>query len=670
MARDKDKSHASDMRPSEGGGMSTGVAIIGFILCFMAGGAVMWGYDSHRMKTAGGITADSSNGAGGAQWADNESPIPVTSQDPVWGNRGAPVTVVTFSDFQCPFCSKVEPALDQVKSTYGPDKVRIVWKNQPLPFHDKAKPAAEAAQTVFMLKGSEAFWKFHDTAFKNQASLSPESYEKWAVAAGVDANAFKTTLATHKAAKKIEEDMAIGNKVGANGTPAFRINGVELSGAQPFDKFKETIDKELAKAEAKIKAGTPKDKIYVAMSSENFKNAPAPKKEEDEEEKEDTKTVWRVPVGNSPVQGKADAPITIIEFSDFQCPYCKRVEPQLKKIHDTYGDKVRLVWKHEPLPFHPRAIPAAALTLEARAQKGDKGFWDAHDKLFDIQPKLEDADLEKAASELGLDVAKFKAAVKDNKYKKDIDADMELGEDVQASGTPHFFVNGRRLVGAQPYEKFSKIIDEELAKFDAQKGKIAGKDYYASLMKDAKGAPEPEKKQAPPVPAGDAYKGGKDAKVVIQQWSDFQCPFCSRVEPTVNEISKTYGDKVKIVWRDKPLPMHPNAPIAAEAGREALKQKGSDGFWKMHKIMFENQQKLAREDLEGYAKTIGLDMDKFKAALDSRVHKAAVDADDKVGTDLGISGTPAFLINGYYVSGAQPFPKFKKLIDKAMAEAK
>ena len=255
-------------------------------------------------------------------------------------------------------------------------------------------------------------------------------------------------------------------------------------------------------------------------------------------------------------------------------------------------------------------------------------------------------------------------------YKKEVDADMELGEEVSASGTPHFFVNGRRLVGAQPFEKFQKIIDEEIAKFDAQKGKIAGKDYYASLMKDAKGAPEPEKKQAPPVPPGNAYKGGKDAKVVIQQWSDFQCPFCSRVEPTVNEIQKTYGDKVKIVWRDKPLPMHPNAPLAAEAGREALKQKGPDGFWKMHKLMFDNQQKLAREDLDGYAKTVGLDMDKFKAALDSHANKAAVDADDKVGTDLGISGTPAFLVNGYYVSGAQPFPKFKKLIDRAMAEAK
>jgi protein-disulfide isomerase len=673
MAKDKDhKSHAADVRPppSEGGGMSTGVAIIGFLLCFLAGGAVMWGYDSHRMKTAGGITADSSSGSGGAQWSDSDSPIPVTSQDPVWGNRGAPVTIVTFSDFQCPFCSRVEPTLDQVKSTYGPDKVRIVWKNQPLPFHDKAKPAGEAAQVVFMLKGSEAFWKFHDTAFKNQAQLSPESYEKWAAASGVDVNAFKAAMAAHKGAKKVEDDQQIANKVGANGTPAFRINGVELSGAQPFDKFKETIDKELGKAEAKIKAGTPKDKIYVAMSSENFKNAPAKKGEEEEEEKEDTKTVWRVPAGNSPVYGKADAPVTIIEFSDFQCPYCKRVGPQMQKIKETYGDKVRIVWKHEPLPFHPRAEPAAEVAIEARAQKGDKAFWDAHDKLFESQPKLEDADLEKVASDMGLDMAKVKAAIKDKKHKKEIDADMELGEDVQASGTPHFFVNGRRLVGAQPFEKFQKIIDEELAKYDAQKGKVAAKDYYASLMKDAKGAPEPEKKQAPPVPAGNAYKGAKDAKVVIQQWSDFQCPFCSRVEPTVNEIQKTYGDKVKIVWRDKPLPMHPNAPIAAEAGREALKQKGPDGFWKMHKKMFENQQKLAREDLDGYAKEIGLDMDKFKSALDNHTHKAAVDADDKAGTDIGISGTPAFLVNGYYVSGAQPFPKFKKLIDRAMAEAK
>jgi protein-disulfide isomerase len=672
MAKDKEhKSHAAsadDRPPPEGGGMSTGVAIIGFILCFLAGGAVMWGYDSHRMKTAG-ITAEGA-GATGGTWADKDSPIPVTSEDPVWGRRDAPVTVVIFSDFQCPFCSRVEPTLDQVKTTYGPEKVRLVWKNQPLPFHDKAKPAAEAAQAVFALKGSDAFWKFHDLAFKNQKDLSPESYEKWAQQAGVDPAKFKAELASKKHIKKVEEDAAVANKVGANGTPAFRVNGAELSGAQPFDKFKELIDKELGKAQAKIASGVAKDKVYVEMSKENFK-APAPKKDDEEgEEKEDTKTVWKVPVGNSPILGKKDAPVTLIEFSDFQCPYCKKVEDTLKKVKETYGDKVRLVWKHEPLPFHPRAEPAAELTLEARSQKGDKGFWDAHDKLFEIQPKLEDADLEKAAGELGLNVDKVKAAIKDKKYKKEIDADAELGEDVQASGTPHFFVNGRRLVGAQPFEKFQKIIDEEVKKFEDQKGKVKAADYYDSLMKEAKGAPEPEKKQAPPVPAGAPWKGGKDAKVVIQEWSDFQCPFCGRVEGTVNEVMKNYGDKVKFVWRDKPLPMHSDAPLAGEAAREALKQKGPDGFWKFHDKMMANQQKLKREDLEGYAKELGLDEAKFKAALDSHVHKPAMDADDKAGTDLGISGTPAFLINGYYISGAQPYAKFKKLVDRALAEAK
>jgi len=671
MAKHSDAKHASGeaaLSGSDGGGMNQGVAIIGMVLCFVMGAILMFGVDRYRLKSTGGLDSPSASSA--AAWSDADSPIPVTSKDPVWGSRSAPVTVVVFSDFQCPFCSRVEPTLDQVKSTYGPEKVRIVWKNQPLPFHDKAKPAAEAAQAVFALKGSDAFWKFHDTAFKNQSQLSPENYEKWAVAAGVDLAAFKAAVASHAGASKVDEDQALANKVGANGTPAFRINGSELSGAQPFEKFKEAIDRELGKAEAKIKAGTPRDKVYVAMSAENFKAAPPKKDDDDGDEKEDTTSVWKAPVGTSPVLGKADAPVTIVEFSDFQCPYCKRVEPTLEKVRSTYGDKVRIVWKHEPLPFHPRAEPAAELALEARAQKGNDGFWTAHHKLFESQPKLDDADLEKIASEMGLNVEKVKTAIKDKKHKKEIDADVDLADDIQASGTPHFFINGRRLVGAVPFEKFQKLIDEELQKFDAKKGKVAAKDYYESLMKDAKSGPDLEKKAPPAVTASSPFKGGKEAKVVIQQWSDFQCPFCSRVEPTVSEIQKTFGDKVKIVWRDKPLPMHADAPLAAEAGREAFKQKGADGFWKMHKKMFDNQQKLKREDLEGYVKEAGLDLEKFKAVLENHTHKAAVEADDKAGTDLGISGTPAFLVNGYYISGAQPFAKFKKVIERAIAESK
>ena len=371
MSKDKpahDESRASS--EPEGGGINIGVAVIGFILCFLSGAAIMWGIDS-RHPNAAGTTAD--NSAGG--WSDEESPVPVSSKDPMWGSRTAPVTIVQFSDFQCPYCSKVEPSIEQIKTTYGPDKVRVVWKNKPLPFHPNAKPAAEAAAGVFALKGNDAFWKFHDTAFKNQSSLSPASYETWAQAAGVDMVKFKAGIAAHTWADKVEKDDAIAAKVNVNGTPAAYINGVLVSGAQPYDKFKEVVDQELQKAQAKIASGTPKDKIYVVMSKANMANAPpAGKQDQAAEKKEDTTTVFKVPVGTSPVKGPNTAQVTIVEFSDFQCPYCSRVEPTLKALHDKYGDKVRFVWKNEPLPFHPRAEPAAEVALRGPRREGRQGL--------------------------------------------------------------------------------------------------------------------------------------------------------------------------------------------------------------------------------------------------------------------------------------------------------
>jgi protein-disulfide isomerase len=656
----------------DGGGINIGVAIVGFILCFLSGAAIMWGVDS-RHPNAAGTTADNT-AAGG--WADDDSPIPISSKDPMWGNRNAPVTIVQFSDFQCPYCSKVEPSIDQLKTAYGPDKIRVVWKNKPLPFHPNAKPAAEAAAGVFALKGSDGFWKFHDTAFKNQSALSPASYETWAQAAGVDMVKFKAGIAAHTWADKVEKDDAEAGQVGVNGTPAAFINGVLLSGAQPYEKFKALVDQELAKAQAKIASGTPKDHIYVVMSKENKANAPPAAKEDQPEKKEDTTTVFKVPVGSSPVKGSPNAQVTIVEFSDFQCPYCSRVEPTLKAIHDKYGDKVRFVWKNEPLPFHPRAEPAAEVALEARAEKGDKGFWDVHDKLFASQPKLEDADLEKVATDAGLNLEKVREAMKTHKYKSIIDGDADLGDDMQASGTPHFFVNGRRLVGAQPVDKFAEIIDDEITKTSAllAKGTPAGQ-IYETVIKNGKGAPEVEKKSIP-VPANAPWRGNANAKVTIVEFSDFQCPFCKKSEDAVNEVMKNYGDKIKFVWRNMPLPMHPDAPLAAQASMEAFKQKGSDGFWKMHDLLYANQpsgQKqdgLKREALDSYAQQIGLDMGKWKAALDSQSHKPEVDADAKAGNDAGINGTPAFLINGYFINGAQPFAKFRKVIDRAIAEAK
>jgi len=527
------------------------------------------------------------------------------------------------------------------------------------------------------MAGNDAFWKFHDAAFANQGSLGTDSYVKWAQEAGVkDIAAYKAGLDSHKWADKVDKDLSDGKAAGVQGTPSFFVNGVFINGAQPFENFKKTIDQELPKAQAKIAAGTPKSRVYVEMSKENKKNAPAAKDEE--EEKEDDKTVFRIPVGSSPVLGSPNALVTIVEFSDFQCPFCSRVEPTLKAIRDKYGDKVRLVWKNEPLPFHNRAEPAAEVALEVRAEKGDKGFWEIHDKLFENQKDLSDDAIVKLGAETGASADKLKKAMSDHTHKKVLDADSDLAEDFQANGTPHFFVNGRRLVGAQPQEKFEKLIDEEIKKAQDLIAKgTKPSEVYDALTRDGKGPPEPEKKDVPKsLPANDPARGNQSAKVVIHEWSDFQCPFCGRVEPTIQQVMKDYGEKVKFVWHDLPLPMHPDAPLAAQAGREAFKQKGPSAFWSMHDKMFSNQQKLKRDDLDGYAKELNLDMDKWKAALDGSTHTSEIEADKKSGNDDGISGTPAFLIvpgnssQGYFINGAQSYSKFRKLIERALAEAK
>jgi protein-disulfide isomerase len=655
--------------PSEGG-INVGVAIVGFILCFLSGAGIMWVKDSRHPSTVSAGTDAT------AAWSDEESPIPISSRDPVWGRRDAPVTIVQFSDFQCPYCSKVELAMDQLKKEYGPEKLRFVWKNKPLSFHPDAKPAAEAAMGVFALKGSVGFWKFHDLAFRNQSALSATAYETWAEEAGVDPVTWKAGIAAHTWAEKVEKDDLVASSVKVKTTPAAFVNGILVSGAQPYEKWKAVVDEELGKAQAKIASGTPRDRVYVTLSRANQAAAPSVASDDGEEKKDDTTTVWSVPVGKSPVKGNPNAQVTIIEFSDFQCPYCARVEPTLKALMDTYGDKVRLVWKHEPLPFHPRAEPAAELAMEARDEKGDKGFWEVHDKLFASQPRLEDADLEKVATAAGLSLEKVREAVKTHKYKALIDRDDDLADDMQAGSTPHFFVNGRRLVGAQPREKFAEIIDDELAKTNALLGAGASPaTLYETIVKNGKGPPPLEKKNMV-VPPNAPSRGNAKAKVTMVEYSDFQCPFCKRSEEVVGEVMKSYGDKIKLVWRNMPLPLHPDAPLAAQASMEAFKQKGASGFWKMHDLLYANQpdQKrsdgLKREALDGYARELGLDMSKWKVAMDTQSHKAEVDADAKAGNELGLEGTPAFLINGYFIDGDAPYAKFRKAIERALAEAK
>jgi len=169
----------------------------------------------------------------------------------------------------------------------------------------------------------------------------------------------------------------------------------------------------------------------------------------------------KIATANSPSKGPANAPIEMVEFSDFQCPFCLRADPTVQQVLRTYGDKIRFVYRNYPLPNHPMARPAA----EAAACANEQGkFWPYHDLLFANPSKLSDADFKQHAAELSLNPAQFNACVDTHKMQPLIDTDVKEGEAAGVNGTPAFYINGRMISGAQPYDVFKRIIDDELAR--------------------------------------------------------------------------------------------------------------------------------------------------------------------------------------------------------------
>ncbi len=161
-----------------------------------------------------------------------------------------------------------------------------------------------------------------------------------------------------------------------------------------------------------------------------------------------------------PMKGPKSAPVTIIEFTDFECPFCKRSQDTLKQVMDVYGSKVKLIEKQYPLPFHQRAKPAAEAVLCAQEQGK---FWEMHDKIFPSD-SMQDSDFTRFAGEIGLNKSKFEKCYSSHKMAARIEKDIADGQRVGVRGTPHFFVNGQVINGAQPFESFKTIIDAELAK--------------------------------------------------------------------------------------------------------------------------------------------------------------------------------------------------------------
>jgi protein-disulfide isomerase len=230
-----------------------------------------------------------------------------------------------------------------------------------------------------------------------------------------------------------------------------------------------------------------------------------------------------------------------------------------------------------------------------------------------------------------------------------------LYEQAKASGQP-----------LPPYEQVKGDIARYLQN---QQGQGALRAYYDKLRADSKVEVLLPAFQAPrvAVAADGPSKGPKDAKVTIVEFSDFECPYCTKAEETVKQVLAKYEGKVRIVYRDFPLPFHANAEKAAEAAHCASDQ---GKYWEMHGKLFENQKALDVASLKGFAKALGLDAARFDKCLDGGEKATLVAEGKKAGEAAGVTGTPAFFINGIMISGAQPLEAFAEIIDAELSGPK
>jgi len=489
--------------------------------------------------------------------------------------------------------------------------VQYAFRHFPLSF--QAQAASEAAECA----GAQgAFWEMHEALFENQDrwagnSNASDVFTELAKGLGLDAGRFEACLEGDEYAARIQADYEEGVAQNVTGTPAFFINGVSLSGAQPFAAFQEQIDYFLA-------GGEPPS---VEGAASSFRSI-----------------------------GNADAPVVVTEFSDFQCPACASVEHQLiPDLIEQYVDtgKVRFVYREFPSSsIHPNAQKASEAAICAGEQDE---YWVMHDRLFGNQTEWgQEGDpsgvFKRYAKEMGLDTGLFNQCLDSGEAAVTVRGDLLAGQALGVNATPYFFINDLPIRGGLPIEVLGQVID-----------------YVAA------GGTSPQI-----VPRGDDWhllgnlQSSSAVTVAFVDYSNAQsAEHASRVLPRLQETYVDTGEMVYVLhpWFDERDSAGARGAIAAECA-------GSQGeYWGMHDLLFANQGSwTAAEDpsvqFTDYAESLGMDVEGFRTCLDSE--DAALEAQEGkiVGILYGVPGAPVFLFNnGQGQQGSPSFEEFQAIIE-------
>jgi len=387
--------------------------------------------------------------------ATTEVPMGFTEEGaPYRGNPDAPVTLVEYSEFQCPYCARhtleTGPLLYEAYIITG--KVKHVFIQHPLDtIHPQARPAAEASLCAAK-QGAPAFWAMHDLLFEGRTEWSGQQdptgkFKEYAAKLGLDANAFAACLESGETAAQVQTEYEQGLAVGVDSVPAFYVNDWFISGAQPFEAFQQAIEGAL-RGEHPTPTPTPLPPGVTPFDADPERPG--------------------YTYSGDAFRGAEEAKVFIVEFIDFQSPenrkYSLEVWPDLDEKYVEPG-KVRLVIKHFPAADHSQGFKAAEASECAGQQEA---FWTMYDLLFQKQEEWSQADdilatLKGYATELDLDVEAFSACLDEGKTKDKVNQDFTIAQQNQFPAAPQFFIFAGDLGGYVTTDQLQEAIEQLLA---------------------------------------------------------------------------------------------------------------------------------------------------------------------------------------------------------------
>jgi protein-disulfide isomerase len=522
-------------------------------------------------------------------------------------NASAPVKVVEFFDYQCPFCAATIPALEEALRGY-PGKVQLVLKNMPLSFHHDSMLAHQAA----LAAGEQGrFWEMYALLYANQKKLKPEDLLDYARSLNLDMALFLERLETGYYKPAIEKDLAAAAELRVTGTPTFFINDERLEGRQSADRLRHAIDSALANPNRAI--SLPQSRQHLGLAKD-------------------------VDLFHSPSRGSKEAPVTIIEFSDMQCPFCAKAAPTLVELMAQYPGQIRWVFKSFPLPFHSDSELAHRAALAAERQGK---FWEMHDLIFSDQRNIKRGDLLRKAQSLDLDMARFTADLESEELKRRVASDLNDGLRSNVTATPTFFVNGKEYSGALSLNQFRAIVTKDLPAGAA-----------------ARFADVPGEKQ------NEISIGASNSPITLTWFSDLGSSLTMQATLQLRELLKTHPGKIRLVFKNCPLETHPGAIRLHEA---ALAANAQGKFWEMHDLIIRNPEKTDKATLLSYASRLGLDLARFEKELDGDQYRRIIDQDLKEARSRDVNGTPVFFLNATRIDGLRSQQVLNAFVESELA---